>query len=95
MHYAFALLGVGLKKRLAASTLLYKFYFKEKNKPNIIFKTGRFDNIDSVVIIRSLSMTANLISVLYSLAHTADDDSRIYVVETSRFRHYRGFIFPP
>ena len=44
-----------------------------KNKVTFILKTGRFDNIDSVIIISSVSKT--LVSVLHSLAYTADDDS--------------------
>ena len=32
---------------------------------------------------------------MYCLAYTADDDSWIYVVETSGFEIYSGFIFPP
>ena len=61
---------------------------KEKNKPAVNLKTGRFDNINSAVIISS-------VCVLYCLAYTADDDSWIYVVEMSSFEIYSGFIFPP
>ena len=38
---------------------------------------------------------SSVLSVLYSLAHTADDDSWIYVVETFSFRGYCGLYFPP
>ena len=59
------------------------------NKAAVILKTGRFDNIDSTVIISSVS----------KMAYTRlmnDDDSSIYVVEMSSFKNeaYCGFAFP-
>ena len=50
----------------------------------MIRKTGRFDNIDSAVIISSVSK---------AVQNTADDDSRIFVVEISSFRNHCDFIF--
>ena len=46
----------------------------------VIFKTGRFDNIDSAVIISTVSKVVNPERsledlILFCLAYTADDDS--------------------
>ena len=53
----------------------YKYGTKiaqEKNKTTLFVKTGRFDNIDSaVIIIRSVSKA---VFGFYLLAYTADDD---------------------
>ena len=56
-----------------------------RNKSAEILKTGRFDNIESAVIISSARKYKR---VLYCLAYIADDDSCIYVFETSSFKYY-------
>ena len=56
----------------------------------VMLKTGRFDNIDSAVIINSVSKA---VLFLLSFAYSADDDSWIYIVETYSLKIYCGFIF--
>ena len=51
---------------------------RRKSKATVNLKTGRFDNIDSAVIISSVSkavQNCKFFTVLYGLAYTADDDS--------------------
>ena len=70
----------------------------KSNKTSVILKTGCFDNIDSGAIISRKRTSRKLKgnkTVLYCLAYPAEDDSSIYVVETSSFKIYNGFIFSP
>ena len=53
---------------------------RKKNKIRVILNTGHFHNIDSAVIISSVSKVVKnfyhkLYYVLYCLAYTADDDN--------------------
>ena len=61
-------------------------HLRRKSKATVNVNTGR-----------STTSIQLLLSAEYSTAlHcTANDDSWIYVVETSSFENYRGFIFPP
>ena len=64
-----------------------------KNKAEVIRKTGRFDNVDSAVIISRVTQCKSESFVLIfgqSCLH-CNDDSRIYAVETSSFKNYCSF----
>ena len=62
------------------------FMVRKNNKITIILVTGRFDNIDSAVIISSVSNTMQICtpSGFVCLFYTADN-SKVYVGETSIF----------
>ena len=45
--------------------------------------------------LNELFLIFSVLSILYYLAYTDDDGSLIYVVETSSFEIYSGFIFSP
>ena len=64
-----------------------------KNKAEVIRKTGRFDNVDSAVIVSRVTQSKSESFVLIfgqSCLHCYDD-SRIYAVETSSFKNYGSF----
>ena len=64
----------------------------KKNKAEVIRKTGRFDYIDSAIIISSIcKVVLNHMTKLF--AYTADDDRWTCVVETSRFASLALFSF--
>ena len=66
---------------------------RRKNKASVIHKTGRFDNVDSAVIINTVSKAIQ--NCKHCFAYTADDDSSIYVVKTSSFKTVTADIFFP